>query len=96
MASVSQDWIAALAEALWPHLEKKLAPGQPDADGGSASAALNRQDAAQYLGMTANALRKRNHLLLRSRRFPGYARPLYLRRDLDEWLALGERDGGVK
>ena len=90
MSSTPDDWVAALAEALWPHLERKFAEQPPRADSDAGAAAMNRQQAARYLGTTPNGLRKRQHPLLRPRRLPGYSRPLYFRRDLDAWLALGE------
>lgn len=88
--STQQDLLADLAEALWPHFRERLINELPAKSVQHGPAAMNRQQAARYLGMTSNGLRKRKHPLLHGRRLPGYSRPVYLRRDLDAWLALGE------
>jgi hypothetical protein len=92
-SSSNDDPLASLADALWPRFREKLVQEFPPQTAPSTPAAMNRQQAASYLGMTANGLRKRQHPLLQGRRLPGYARPVYLRRDLDAWLALGEPEG---
>lgn len=93
MSSASQDWVAALAEALWPHFRSKLVVELPDQERVDGPAAMNRRQAASYLGMTPNGLRKLRHPLLQARLLPGYSRPLYFRRDLDAWLSLGQQQG---
>jgi hypothetical protein len=89
MSTEIPDPLATLAEALWPYLERKLSLEEKHAERGAEPAVMNRKAAAAYLGMTPNGLRKRRHPLLRSRQLPGYSRPLYFRRDLDAWVALG-------
>jgi len=85
--------MAVLAEALWPHLQQLLAEEPAKEERDTHPATMSRQQAAGYLGTTPNGLRKRKHPLLKPHRFPGYSRPLYFRRDLDAWLALGRRQG---
>ena len=90
MSTSTPDPLAALAEALWPYLEQGLARDEAHEETVHRPVAMSRKEAARYLGMTPNGLRKRTHALLRPRRLPGYSRPLYFRRDLDSWLSLGE------
>lgn len=86
---MSDDWVATLADALWPHLRARVASEGLFLEWPQKQKVMNRRQAATYLGMTPNGLRKRRHLLLQPRRLPGYSRPLYFRCDLDAWLALG-------
>ena len=90
MKDLDTDPLANLADALWPHLREKVRQEMPRQSVESGPAAMNRQQAARYVGMSVNGLRKRRHPLLKGRRLPGYSRPIYLKRDLDAWLELGK------
>lgn len=93
MNTKAPDPLAALADALWPYLERRLSRDEAHEETAQRPVAVTRKEATRYLGMTPNGLRKRRHLLLRPRRLPGYSRPLYFRRDLDSWLSLSESRG---